>query len=120
MATKTHSSINAQNTLLPSSYELVLPVFFSRFFSTCLSSSPSIPPMIESNHYVFNPLQTLAMSPSAVGSKSDCESRGRWFEPRSGHILSLTFGHEKQFYDRFHTSADSRRAVVSYWRKNRH
>ena len=25
----------------------------------------------------------------------DCESKGRWFEPWSGHILSLRFGHEK-------------------------
>ena len=24
-------------------------------------------------------------------SESDCESRGRWFEPRSGHILSWRF-----------------------------
>ena len=37
----------------------------------------------------------LAGSPGAVGSVSDCESRGRWFEPRSGHILLLRFGHEK-------------------------
>ena len=34
---------------------------------------------------------------SAVGSESDCESRGRWFEPWSGHILLLRFGHER-FY----------------------
>ena len=33
--------------------------------------------------------------PSAVGSESDCESRGRWFEPLLGHILSLRLGHEK-------------------------
>ena len=33
--------------------------------------------------------------PSADGSESDFESSGRWFEPRSGHILSLRFGHEK-------------------------
>ena len=32
--------------------------------------------------------------PSTGGSKSDCESRGRWFEPRSCHILSLRSGHE--------------------------
>ena len=24
---------------------------------------------------------------NAVGSESDCESRGRWFEPKPGHIL---------------------------------
>ena len=33
--------------------------------------------------------------PSAGRSEPDFESRGRWFEPRSGHILSLRFGHEK-------------------------
>ena len=33
--------------------------------------------------------------PSTVGSKSDCQSRGLWFEPWSGHILSLRFGHDK-------------------------
>ena len=37
---------------------------------------------------------TCAGPPSAVRSESDCESRGRWFEPRSGHILLLRFGHE--------------------------
>ena len=37
----------------------------------------------------------LGRPPSAVGSESDCESRGCWFETRSGHILSLRFGHEK-------------------------
>ena len=29
------------------------------------------------------------------GASLDCESSGRWFEPQSGHILSLRFGHEK-------------------------
>ena len=38
---------------------------------------------------------TAFRMPSAVGSESDCESRGRWFQPQSGHILSLRFGHEK-------------------------
>ena len=33
--------------------------------------------------------------PSTVGSESDCESRGRWLEPQSGHILSLRFIHGK-------------------------
>ena len=33
--------------------------------------------------------------PIAVRSESDCEARGRWFELRSGHILSFIFGHEK-------------------------
>ena len=58
-----------------------------------------------------------ARPPSAVGSESNCESRGRWFEPRSGNILSLRFGNEKKIYDRSHVSAVSRRAVtvVSYW-----
>ena len=51
---------------------------------------------------------------------SDCESRGCWFEPRSSHILSLRFGHEKNLYDHSHPSADSRSAVVSYWKKNGH
>ena len=36
----------------------------------------------------------VAGSPSAVGSESDCESRDRWFKPRSGHVLSLRRGHE--------------------------
>ena len=31
--------------------------------------------------------QILAGPPRAVGSESDCEWRGRWFEPWSGHIL---------------------------------
>ena len=53
--------------------------------------------------------------------RSDCQSRYRWFEPRSGHILSFKFGHEKKtFYDHSHPSTDLRRAVVSYWRKNGH
>ena len=34
------------------------------------------------------------------------------------NTLSLRFGHEKQFYDHSLPSADSRRAVVSYRRKN--
>ena len=37
----------------------------------------------------------VKMPPSAIGCESDCKSRSRWFEPRSGHILSLRFGHEK-------------------------
>ena len=39
-------------------------------------------------------LKKCAGPPSTVGSVSDCESRGRWFKPRSGHILLLRFGHE--------------------------
>ena len=62
----------------------------------------------------------LAGLSSAVGSEFDCKSRGRWFKPRSRYILSLRFGHEKKFYDHSHLSADSRRAVVSYWQKNGH
>ena len=57
---------------------------------------------------------------SGVRSESDCESRGRWFKPQSGHILSLRFGHEKIFYDHSFPYGDSRRAVVSYWQKNGH
>ena len=30
-------------------------------------------------------------APSAAGNESDCESRGRWFEPWPGHILSWIF-----------------------------
>ena len=33
---------------------------------------------------------------NAVGSESDCESRGRRFDPQSGHILLLRFGYEKK------------------------
>ena len=58
--------------------------------------------------------------PSAVGSVSDCKARGRLFKPRSGHILSLRFDHENNFYDHSLPITDSRRAVVSYWRKNGH
>ena len=53
-----------------------------------------------------------AWPPSRVGSESDCESMGRWFEPRSGHILSLRFmkkKKKKKNYDHAHPSADSRR-----------
>ena len=36
-------------------------------------------------------LKKCAGPPSEVGSESDSESRGRWFEPRFGHIISLRF-----------------------------
>ena len=42
----------------------------------------------------------------AVGSASDSRARGSGFDIRSGHILVSP-------------SADSRRAVVSYWRKRK-
>ena len=42
-----------------------------------------------------NKKTAFAGPPSAVGSESDCESRGCWFKPWSSHILSLRFGHEK-------------------------
>ena len=45
------------------------------------------------SHSLYNHL--LGHLPSAVRSESDCKSRDHWFEPRSGHILSLRFGHEK-------------------------
>ena len=41
---------------------------------------------------------------------------GSSFRPAA--FFRWNFGHEKQFYDYFHSSADSRRLVVSYWRKN--
>ena len=41
--------------------------------------------------YVNKLLSFFAGPPSAVRSKSDCKSRGPWFEPWSGHILSRRF-----------------------------
>ena len=38
------------------------------------------------------------------------------FDPHGRHFLSWRLGHEKNSP----SSADSRRAVVSYWRKNVH
>ena len=56
----------------------------------------------------LKPHCSFAGPPSAVGSESDCKTRARWFNSRSGHILSLSFGHEKNVYDHSHPSVDSR------------
>ena len=53
---------------------------------------------------------------SALSSMSDNRSRGCDFEPQPGHITSLEIGHEIISP----SSADSWRAVVSYWRKYLH
>ena len=42
------------------------------------------------------------------------------FDPHVWHILSWRLGAYKNFYGHSPSSADSRRAVVSYWRKNVH
>ena len=42
------------------------------------------------------------------------------FDPHVRHILSWRLGQEKNFYGHSPSSADSRRALVSYWRKNEH
>ena len=40
--------------------------------------------------------------------------------PTSGTFFRGDLGHEKKFYGHSPSSADSRRAVVSYWQKNGH
>ena len=61
----------------------------------------------------------IVLITSAVGSESDCESRGRWLESRSGHILSWRF-FMKNVYGHSPPSTDSRRADCSFWRKYVH
>ena len=56
----------------------------------------------------------------AVGSASDCRSRGCEFEPQPGHITFMEIDHEIISMVICHSllpSADSKRAVVSYWQK---
>ena len=68
-------------------------------------------------------LSFFAGPPSVVGSKSDCESRGHWFEPQSGYILSLRFGHEKisktiltlPLYQEGQLSVTGERMATKYW-----
>ena len=56
-------------------------------------------------------------------SESDCESRDRWFEPRSGHILSFRFGREKismtilslPLIQKGQLSATGERMRTKYW-----
>ena len=57
---------------------------------------------------------------SSIGCTSAWYTDGRGFDP---HVLQhsfVEFGHEIIFYSHYLPSTDSRRAVVSYWRKNMH
>ena len=65
-------------------------------------------------------LCTLAGRGSSIGSVSAWHASGPEFDPHVRHILSWRLGHEKKFYGHSPSSADSRGAVVSYWRKNVH
>ena len=57
----------------------------------------------------------------SVGCASDWWSGGCGFDPRRvDNILSWAFDHEIFFYGHSLPSADSKRAVVSFWRKNVH
>ena len=55
---------------------------------------------------------------SSVGCAWQADGCG--FDRHARHILSWRFGHEKKNVDYSLLSADSRRAVVSYWQKNVH
>ena len=59
----------------------------------------------------------VAGPPSAVWSESDCESKGRWFEPQLHQYFRGDLSWNN-FYGRSSPSTDSRRADVSFWRKS--
>ena len=53
-----------------------------------LSILHSVVQIINDNHKIICNQVLKDGPPSAVRIESDCESRGRWFKPRSSHILS--------------------------------
>ena len=57
---------------------------------------------------------------SSIGSEFAWHASGPEFNPHVRHILSWRLGHENISTAILPSSADSRRAVVSYWRKNVH
>ena len=65
----------------------------------------------------------MSLRPGALArsdARTSWQADGCGFGPHARHILSWRFGHEKKIYDQSLLSADSRRVVVSYWRKNVH
>ena len=64
----------------------------------------------------YSVLVSIRYSVFVFGSESDWESMGSWFETRPGNIFSWRFI-MKWFLRSFSPSADSRRAVVCFWRK---
>ena len=57
---------------------------------------------------------------SSIGSEFAWHASGTELDPHVRHILSWRLGSWKHFYGHSLFSTDSRRAVVSYWRKNVH
>ena len=57
---------------------------------------------------------------SSIGSEFAWHASGPEFDPHVRHILSWRLWSWKHFYGHSPSSADSRRVVVSYWRKNVH
>ena len=57
---------------------------------------------------------------SLIGCVFAWHASGPEFDPHVRHILSWRYGHENIFYGHSPSSADSWRAVVSYWQKNVH
>ena len=67
------------------------------------------------NLCLFNYMYQWCRNASSVGCASAWCADGRWFEPQvRRNILSWRFGHEKL------STANSSRAVVSYWQKDVH
>ena len=63
----------------------------------------------------------LPASVAQLDAPSDWRPGGRGFNPRRGRQHSFVkIDHEIFFYGHSLPSADSRRAVVSFWRKNVH
>ena len=70
--------------------------------------------------YIDIPYSTLA-SVAQLDAPSDWRPGGSAFNPRRGRQhLFVEIDHEIFFYGHSLPSADSRRAVVSFWRKNVH
>ena len=66
-------------------------------------------------------LCSLPASVAQLDVPSDWRPGGRWFNPRRGLQHSfMEIDHENIFCGHSVPSADSRRAVVSFWRKNVH
>ena len=74
--------------------------------------------------FFFDGHTTTAGLGGSVGCASNCRPEGRGFNipppPEIGSILSWRVDHEIFFYGHSLPSADSRRAIVSFWQKNVH
>ena len=57
---------------------------------------------------------------SSIGCADAWYANGHGFDLHVRQYSFVEIGHKKQFYSHSLPSADSRRAVVSYWRKNLH